>query len=67
MTDISELFARDPLSLTRSDVSAIVARYREARGQFIAGNMKAGSAKPKTAKQAQAESLAEKLDIKLEL
>ena len=45
MTDIAELFARDPRQLTRDDISAIVAKYREAREAFILGAKQAGSAK----------------------
>ena len=45
MTDISELFARDPEELTRDDIRDIIAKYREAREQFILGMTQAGSPK----------------------
>jgi len=45
MTDIAELFQRDPKDLTREDRAAIIARYREARTQFILGVAQAGSPK----------------------
>lgn len=46
MTDISELFARDPLQLGQQDIDAIIARMRAARHQFNLGNPSAGKMKP---------------------
>lgn len=65
MTDLQELFSRDPLTFTREadEVGQLIAAYREKRGQFILGNKKAGSAKP--AKQSTAAKLG--LSIKLDL
>lgn len=65
MNDISELFARDPLSLSSQDISTIVEEMRKARHSFNAGNMKAGSTKPKTAAQKQLGDLTSKLNISL--
>lgn len=65
MTDLTELFARNPLDLTRDDLTEIVTQFRAARHQFNAGNMKAGSTKPKTEKQKQVSALANKLNIKI--
>lgn len=65
MTDISELFSRDPLSLTRTDISKIIDQMRASRHAFNAGNIKAGSTKPVTAKQKQISDLASKLKISL--
>lgn len=50
MSDIAELFQRDPLSLTREDRTKIIAHYRENREKFIAGVKapKATTAKAKT-------------------
>ena len=45
MSDIAELFTRDPEHLTRADIDRIVAKYREARHQFALGQKQAGSAK----------------------
>jgi hypothetical protein len=45
MSDISDLFARDPEHLTRDDIRSIIAKYREARQQFILGVKQAGAAK----------------------
>jgi len=65
MTDLSTLFARNPLDLTQEDITTIIDAFRKARHQFSLGNVKAGSTKPLTEKQKQVASLASKLDIKL--
>lgn len=65
MTDLSTLFARNPLDLTRTDISTIIEAFRKSRHQFSLGNVRAGSTKPLTDKQKQIKSLADKLDIKL--
>ena len=44
-TDIAELFRRDPEALTRDDIEAIVAAYRDARAQFALGLKQAGATK----------------------
>lgn len=67
MSDIAELFARDPLKLTREDLTTIVAKFRESRGQFTLGNKMAGSTKPKTEKQKATLDIASKLNITLDL
>lgn len=65
MTDLSTLFARNPLDLTRDDITAIIEAFRKSRHQFTLGNVRAGSTKPLTEKQQKIASLADKLDIKL--
>ena len=45
MSDIAELFARDPLNLSRADIDAIITYYRSARANFILGEKQAGSTK----------------------
>jgi hypothetical protein len=45
MSDIADLFTRDPENLTKDDIRAIIAKYREARQQFILGAKQAGAAK----------------------
>lgn len=65
MTDIMELFARDPLSLTKPDISAIIEEMRKSRHAFNAGNKKAGSTRPKTEKQKTNDELAGKLSLEL--
>lgn len=37
MSDISELFSRDPLSLTKSDRALIIAEYRDKRERYMLG------------------------------
>ena len=65
MTDLSTLFARNPLDLTRTDVTAMIEAFRKSRHQFALGNVTAGRTKPMTEKQKQVASLVSKLDIKL--
>lgn len=65
MTDLSTLFSRNPLDLTRGDITTIIEAFRKARHQFTLGNVRAGSTKPLTEKQKTVASLASKLDIKL--
>lgn len=64
--DIHELFQRDPLQLSETDLDTLIGKFREARGSFALGNAKAGTTKPPTVKQKQVLSLADKLDIKLD-
>lgn len=65
MTDLSTLFARNPLDLTREDISTIIEGFRKSRHQFNLGNATAGRTKPLTEKQKKINDLASKLDIKL--
>jgi len=69
MTDITELFARDPLDLAKQDIETIVAKFRESRKAFNLGNNKAGSTKPKTAAQKKNDALKDKLggELKFDL
>lgn len=51
MSDLTELFSRDPLKYSKQDIQQIIAAYREKRKQFNAGGTLAGKAsvvKPKT-------------------
>lgn len=64
-TDFAELFARDPLSLTKDDISQIVAKFRESRKAFSLGNAKAGSTKAPTKKEKEVMALQKKLGDKL--
>jgi hypothetical protein len=47
MSDLAELFSRDPLSYTKEggELRTIIEEMRKKRGQFILGNSKAGSMK----------------------
>ncbi len=67
MTDVNELMRRDPLLLTKDDISQIVKVMREQRGKITMGNLKAGSTKPKTEKQKQVSALTQQLGLKLDL
>lgn len=59
MSDLARLFATDPLKLTKEDFTLIVTEMRKNRAAFQAGNIKAGTMKPKTEKQkASAEGIA---------
>lgn len=63
--DMQELFSRDPLLLTREDITSIIEEMRKSRHAFNAGNMRAGSTKPKSAAAKQVASLG--LDLKIDL
>ena len=65
--EIHEIMAEDPLKMTQEDISEIIAEMRKSRKNFVAGNLRAGSTKPKTEKQKQAIGLAAKLDLKFDL
>lgn len=45
MSDMAELFSRDPLKHTRESIDEIIAYYREARKNFLNGEKAAGSTK----------------------
>ncbi len=65
MSDVAELFARDPMDLSEQDLDRIIARFREARNQF--NNQALGSEGKKTAgpKDPEVRDLASKLDLDL--
>jgi hypothetical protein len=70
MSDLSDLFARDPLSYTKEqgELAAIIDKMRASRKQFTLGNMKAGTTKaPKNEPKLDAAtlSLIDKLDLSL--
>jgi len=69
MSDLSELFARNPLSFTKEggEVATIIAEMRKKRAQFNLGNKTAGSTKPLTDKQKQVLSLGDTLKLDLDL
>ena len=47
MTDIAELFTRDPNLCSKQDILAIVMEFRSKAALFRAGVMTAGNTKPK--------------------
>ncbi len=65
MTDIATLFSRDPLSLTRDDLTTIVTEMRKSRHAFNLGNKSAGSTKPRSAAQKEVSALAASVEITL--
>lgn len=65
--EIHEIMAEDPLLMTREDISEIISEMRKSRKNFVAGNLRAGTTKPKTEKQKQVADLASKLDLKIDL
>jgi hypothetical protein len=67
MSDLAELFARDPLEYSQQDLSDIIRVMREKRKQFNLGNAKAGSTKPLTPKAKESLAIADKLGLKLDL
>jgi hypothetical protein len=50
LSDIAELFARDPLQCTKDDIKFIIEEYRKRQKQFNSGVMQAGNVKPKTSR-----------------
>lgn len=48
MSELSELFERDPLKLTREDLTKVIQKYREDRVLYMRGEKKA--AKPSSPK-----------------
>lgn len=67
MSDIQELFDRNPLDLTSEDLTELVTYFRAKRGQFLAGNLKAGSTKKPTEKQQAAIELGKSIGLELDL
>jgi len=50
MTDLAELYARDPLLHSQQDIEAIIKANRDMRYKFNLGDLRAGSVKAKTPK-----------------
>lgn len=67
MADLPALFARDPLTLTRENISTIIGTMRNSRKAFNLGNAKAGSTKPLSEAAKKRKELSDSLDIKLDL
>jgi hypothetical protein len=42
--DIAAIFAKDPLTLTKDDLSQVVEKFRAQRAQFAAGGVRAAKA-----------------------
>lgn len=65
MSDISELFSRDPLDLTDEDIDRIIAHYRESRHLFNTGLTTGGKKTSSNLTESQKE--AKNLGLKIEL
>lgn len=57
MSDMAELFARDPLKHTRESIDEIITYYRKARANFNNGEKSAGSTKKAKEPKAKVEKL----------
>ena len=65
MTSLAEIFALDPLDLTKDDIQLIVQKLRDSRHRFNAGDKSAGTmAPPKTATGRAAKELGSQLSLK---
>ena len=67
MTDLAEIFARDPLSYTKEgrEVELIVQKLRDSRHRFNSGDKSAGTmTPPKTATGRAAKELGDQLSLK---
>jgi hypothetical protein len=62
MSDITELFMRDPLKLTDTDISGIIQYYRDNRKLF---NAPVAAAKPTAAKKVDPRLSGLKIDLEL--
>ena len=51
MSDIQELFERDPLSLNTQDIDKIISTLRAQRANYKLGEKSAGNMKPKKEKK----------------
>lgn len=65
MSDLLEIFSRDPLSYTTDggELKTIIEEMRKRRGQFNLGNMKAGNMKPVSEAKQAILNIADKLDL----
>lgn len=61
MSDIAELFARDPLGLSKQEIGEIVTYYRQKRAQFNLGDKTAGSTKKMKEEKPKIKASAEEL------
>jgi hypothetical protein len=60
---VEELFSRDPLQLSSTDLDTIIAKMRESRLKFVQGSLTAGKPESrKTATEKKTEALAKNVD-----
>lgn len=65
--DIAELFARDPLDLSKQDLAAIVEKLRGQRVRFAAGFTSAGTPASKVTKATKDQAAATKITGEIDL
>jgi hypothetical protein len=65
MSDLADLFAKDPLNYTREDIDTVIRRFREANAQWQAGQKSAGSTKKMNAKSKEPETKVDLGDLGL--
>jgi hypothetical protein len=63
VSDIGELFARDPLELSKENIGEIIKYYREKRAQFNLGDKTAGSTKKMKQVEPKIKASAEELEL----
>lgn len=62
-SDLPRLMSLDPLQHTNESLDKIITELRAMRHSFNLGNMKAGTTKPKSAKEKSAMTFANKLNL----
>lgn len=65
--DIAELFARDPLDLSKQDLTVIVEKLRGQRVRFAAGFADAGTPASRVSKATKAQAAATKVTGNIDL
>ena len=64
MSDLQELFRRDPFDCSKQDDEKIVEAFRARRAQFNLGNISAGNVNKKlTAKEEESAAAVKKIDL----
>lgn len=63
MSDLSELFERDPLQLSDQDIDTIIARMRQAQAQYELGVKAPVASRVKVAKGGKAEQMLKDLGL----
>lgn len=66
-TDINELFSRDPMSLTDTDIDSIIEEMRKKRHLFNTSPGKTGQTRSAAPKKTAAQQAASKLNLDIKL
>lgn len=67
MSDINELFSRDPMKMTTEDIDKIIEEMRKKRHLFLAGPVKEKKAKAAPAPKTLTAKAASNLELDLDL